>query len=75
MNAALSKGQEMVEFIWDAPGPRASILVRIHSYDYSKDTTPYTMAIETSKYAREYWEGLVESGFHRIYSKVPTKCP
>jgi hypothetical protein len=69
MNAALSKGQEMVEFIWDNPGG----LVRIQSFDYSKGTDAYKgIATETSKYAREYWEGLVESGFRRIYTKVPT---
>jgi len=69
MNASLSKGQELVEFVWGTPDR----LVRIHSYDFSQEgADAYCIATETSKYAREYWEGLVESGFRRTYSKVPT---
>ena len=70
MNAALSKEQERVEFVWDPAGG----LVRTIRYD-KLDTTPYRIANESAKYARAYWMNLIQSGFHRTPSNVPEVLP
>ena len=66
MNAALSKGKETVEFVWDSS--HALSIVMVYCYDYSQ--TPradaYAVQSETTEYARRYWQGLVESGFRRV---------
>ncbi len=61
MNAALSKGKETVEFIWDEQPNK----VQIKYYDFAKSNESYQGRLKTTAYARNFWKGLLESGFHR----------
>ena len=72
-HAALSKDQELVEFVWD---PAYTLQVKMYYYDYnSKTPRAYRVTTESAKFAREMWESLIESGFVRIREKVPEPQP
>ena len=71
--AALSKDQELVEFVWD---PAYTIQVKMYYYDYStKSTKAYRTTVECAAFAREMWKSLIESGWQRIREKVPQPQP
>ncbi len=71
MNAALSKGNEMIEFIWDS----SSDYVRLCIYDFDKGPNAYSDKYEHIGYARRYWKGLLESGFRRGDNELKDKMP
>ncbi len=62
MNAALSKDNETVEFVWDGSHTDQ---VRIMFYDFANSNHSYQVTHEATVYARDFWNGLLESGFHR----------
>lgn len=71
MKAALSKDQELVEFIWDG----SSQFVRLCYYDFAQGRDAYSDKIEQIAYAREYWKGLLQSGFCRVPTILRGKMP
>jgi len=71
MNAALSKDNEIVEFIWDS----SSLFVRLCLYDFDKGPNAYSDKIEKVCYARRYWKGLLESGFRRGDNELKQQKP
>ena len=60
MNAALSKDKETVEFVWDSSHTDQ---VRIMFYDFANSNDSYRDTHEATVYARDFWKGLLESGF------------
>ena len=63
-NAALQKGQELVEFSWDSRDMDG--VVTVYYYDYSAETNDaYNVVEEAAPYARRLWQGLIEAGFTR----------
>lgn len=71
MNATLSKGNELVEFIWDS----TSLFVRLCIYDFDKGPSAYSDKLEKIDYARRYWNGLLESGFCRADNELKRRKP
>lgn len=73
MNAALSKDQELVEFVWDFS---CTYEVAMHYFDYSsKSMKAYRVNVEPPEFARAMWKSLIESGWEQVPHKYRKPTP
>lgn len=70
MRAELSKGAEMIRFVWDADDPDYENSIYVYRFNLTFSSHWYYENMMGRETARKYWDNLVRCGFSQIVTCV-----
>ena len=70
MRAELSKGEEMIRFLWNDDDPDYENSIHIYRFNLAFSSVYYYENMMGRETARKYWDNLVRCGFRQIITCV-----